>query len=132
MTKICDANLLTLFRHESSNSSTTTNARATSYISAGRSRLVDSRLKEANDSQRNCLSHGLSKVGARRATLRRWGNCLAVSYKTLGGGRDEHGELGDEESGKKGARSPEISAKLSLPPPYTKTSVSPQPQSASQ
>ncbi|KIK20119.1 hypothetical protein PISMIDRAFT_682510, partial [Pisolithus microcarpus 441] len=73
MTKIRDVVLLTLFRHENSNNSAATNALATSHISSGRSRLVDSRLKEANDSARNCLSYGPTAVGARRAALRRWG-----------------------------------------------------------
>ncbi|KIK19507.1 hypothetical protein PISMIDRAFT_682959, partial [Pisolithus microcarpus 441] len=87
MTKICDADLLTLFRHENSNNSTSTKARATSRTSSGRFRLVDSRLKEANDSERNCSSHGLSKVGARRAALRRWGTagqCPTKLWEAVG------------------------------------------------
>ncbi|KIK10442.1 hypothetical protein PISMIDRAFT_691021 [Pisolithus microcarpus 441] len=73
MTKIRDADLLTLFRHKSPDNSGTVNARATSCISSGRYRRVVSRLRKACDSVENYLGYGPNAVGARRAASRRWG-----------------------------------------------------------
>ncbi|KIK10416.1 hypothetical protein PISMIDRAFT_691038, partial [Pisolithus microcarpus 441] len=73
MTKIRDADLLTLFRHKNPDNSGTVNARATSCISSGRYRRVVSRLRKACDSVENYLGYGPNTVGARRAASRRWG-----------------------------------------------------------
>ncbi|KAI6024874.1 hypothetical protein BKA83DRAFT_4124705 [Pisolithus microcarpus] len=111
MTKTRDVVLLTLFRHENSNNSATTNARATSHISSGRSRLVDSRLKEANDSARNCLSYGPNALGARRAALRRWGTawrCPTKLWEVVG---MNLGSWEKKESGKKISSSRSTSVK---------------------
>ncbi|KAI6108812.1 hypothetical protein EDD16DRAFT_1522854 [Pisolithus croceorrhizus] len=104
--------LITLLRHKTPNNSATANARATSRISSGRYHLGNPRLKEANDSARNCMSYDLSEVGARRVAWRR-------------GDRDAQGELGERGIGEKRAPVPKISAKLSHTPLYAeKTHIS--------
>ncbi|KAI6019286.1 hypothetical protein PISMIDRAFT_689892 [Pisolithus microcarpus 441] len=87
MTKIRDADLLTLFRHENPDSSGTVDACATSCISSGRYRRVVSRLRKACDSVENYLGYGPNTVGARRAALRRWGTagrCPTKLWEVVG------------------------------------------------
>ncbi|KAI6037398.1 hypothetical protein BKA83DRAFT_1169843 [Pisolithus microcarpus] len=101
MTKICDVILPTLFRHENSDNSATTNARVTSHISSGRFRLVESRLKTANNSARNCLSYGPNALGARRAALRRWGTAWRCPTKLWEAVEMDMGSWEKKESGEK-------------------------------
>ncbi|KAI6015537.1 hypothetical protein PISMIDRAFT_16397 [Pisolithus microcarpus 441] len=91
MTKIRDADLLTLFRHESSNSSTTTNARATSYISSEVHEL--------------CVKWGRGWEDGVTSVKNR----CAKSYETSGGGRGTRIELGERGITENGAPTPEIS-----------------------
>ncbi|KAI6036958.1 hypothetical protein BKA83DRAFT_1139053 [Pisolithus microcarpus] len=108
MTKICDADPPTLFRHKNPDNSGTVDACGTSCISSGRYRRVVSRLRKAERFGRE-----LRELGSKRG--RGWENGVALVRnrstefrETSGGGRDVRKGLGERGNRGNRAPSPEI------------------------